>query len=134
MTDVSAEWRTVRALRDELGPWPADEDAATPAAMYRAALVQATVTLARRRRPGLTLRERAVLNEQYVADWQVAALFHALMVGPLFAPDVARRVWGLIEDGGTCDELLWQWMTEAGLRPDELVAAVAAAIAAEVAS
>lgn len=130
MTGVSAEWRAVRALRDELGPWPASEDAATPAAMYRAALVQAMVTLARRRRTGLTMQERAALVEQYVADWQVAALLHASAAGRPLA-DTARRVWVALEAGGTCDELLWQWMTEAGLRPDDLVAAVAAAVAAE---
>jgi hypothetical protein len=130
---LTADMDAMQTLRDQWGPWPATEKDVTARGLYRQALVQAAVTNARiQEAAGRTVRH--ALIGQFVGEWEAAALWHAMVTAQFAAPwpdEVAAYVWNALEDGGACGELLWQWMTEEGMRPGDLYTAVRAAVAAD---
>lgn len=41
-------------------------------------------------------------------------------LGPVDADEIARALWEAWDDGGTPGELLWEWLTEYGINPEQV--------------
>lgn len=104
---------------DKFAPYPKTEADATAQNVYRHLLVSAQVTFLRWQRRAESPR---ILAELFVADWTSLVLLRTVMVlEPQHTPDeVARELWTGWEDGSGPAELLWEWLVEAGIDPEEI--------------
>jgi len=102
----------------QLAPYPAAADQVNADNLARHLTAAAFARQPRLFRPEQTAALNQAIASAYVAEYAVAALLRALTaVAPEAADQAARDVWDAWEDGGTCGEQLWEWLTEYGIDP-----------------
>lgn len=116
---------------NDIAPWP-DEDEVTAESLLKhftaAAFVHEgdTHELSRTAfRDGATAEDKrryADAANALVARFGEVLLLRALVEAvPDKADGIARRLWGALTDGSVIPELLWDWLTEHNVDPEQVV-------------
>lgn len=134
------------SITEKFAPYPRDEDDVTAVSLARHMAVGAQVAHSRIF-PSIYARDAAEgpggAEKDSPAAKQAAELHHLTLVNAInefaivrllralveHAPEqadvVAKDLWSAWEDGGATGEWIWEWLTEYGIDPEAINAAVA---------
>jgi hypothetical protein len=102
-----------------LAPYPIDAEDVTADGLAKHLAVSAQ----RRFRANMDAPDldRTALN-LFVKEWAVIYLLREMeeRAGVKVADDVARALWESWNDGSHLGEMLWEWLTEYGINPEEV--------------
>lgn len=133
------------SITDTFAPYPRDEDDVTAATLARHMAVAAQVAHSQifpsmyardaAEGPGradkdsptakLTAEVHHLTLVNAINEYAIVHLLRALVEhAPQQADAVAKDLWNAWEDGGATGEWLWEWLTEYGIDPEAINAAV----------